>query len=185
MINEIKRDAKKRMEKSVEALKSDLQKTRAGRANASLLEHVTVPAYGSATPLNQLANISVQDARTLAVTTWDKSLTPAIEKAILSAGLGLNPVSAGDVIRVPLPPLTEERRKELVRGIKEEGESARVSIRNIRRDANNAIKELLKEKEISADEERGGQNQIQKITDEYIKIVDEVISNKEADLMEV
>lgn len=185
MINEIKNDAKKRMDKSVEALKADLQKIRAGRANASLLEHVTVPAYGADTPLNQVANITVQDARTLAVTTWDKSLTPAIEKAILSADLGLNPVSAGDVIRVPLPPLTEERRKELVRGVKDEGESARVAIRNIRRDANNSVKELVKEKEISTDEERGAQNQIQKITDEHIKLVDEIIGNKESDLMEV
>lgn len=185
MINGILNDADKRMSKSLEALKSELQKIRAGRANPALLDHVKVNCYGSETPLNQVASVSIADARTLTVTPWDKSVVQAVEKAIMSADLGLNPASAGNVIRVPLPPLTEERRKELVRQVKEESENAKVAVRNIRRDANNHLRDLLKEKSISEDEERGGQNKIQKATDKYIQLIDEQTASKEADLMEI
>lgn len=185
MINDIKKDAETRMRKSIESFKSDLTKIRTGRAHPSLLDQVQVSYYGSNMPLNQVANISTQDSRTLTVTPFDKSMTEAVEKAILNSDLGLNPNSAGQVIRIPLPPLTEERRKDLIKVVRGEAEGARVAIRNIRRDANSTIKDLLKEKEIGEDEERKGQDDIQKVTDKYIAQVDEVLKVKEAELMEI
>ncbi|STX51812.1 Ribosome recycling factor [Legionella busanensis] len=185
MINEIKQDAEKRMKKSVETLRHDLTKIRTGRANASLLDHVQVDYYGNPTPLNQVANVTASDSRTLLVTPWEKSMVAAIEKAILNADLGLNPATAGSAIRVPMPPLTEERRKEMTRIVRAEGEQGRVAIRNIRRDANNQLKELVKDKAISEDDERKAAEVIQKITDKYIAEVDAVLSEKEKDLMAI
>jgi ribosome recycling factor len=184
MIEEFKKDAEVRMNKSVEALKSDLTKLRTGRAHTSLLEHITVDYYGSEVPINQVANISVSDARTLTVTPWEKQMVSVVEKAIMNSGMGLNPASAGEVIRVPLPPLTEERRKDMIRVVRQEGEGARVAIRNIRRDVLGDIKTLLKEKEITEDDERRAQDDIQKITDKYIAQVDKLLEEKEKDLME-
>ena len=184
MIEEFKKDAEVRMNKSVEALKSDLTKLRTGRAHTSLLEHITVDYYGSEVPINQVANISVSDARTLTVTPWEKQMVSVVEKAIMNSGMGLNPASAGEVIRVPLPPLTEERRKDMIRVVRQEGEGARVAIRNIRRDVLGDIKNLLKEKEITEDDERRSQDDIQKITDKYIAQVDKLLEEKEKDLME-
>lgn len=185
MINEIQQDAQQRMEKSVEALKTTLSKVRTGRAHPSLLSGISVEYYGAPTPLNQVANVIAEDARTLAITVFDKELAPKVEKAIMQSDLGLNPMSAGTVIRVPLPPLTEERRKDLVKIVRGEAEGARVAIRNIRRDANSDLKALLKEKEISEDEDRKGQDEIQKLTDAAVKKVDEVLAGKEKELMEV
>jgi ribosome recycling factor len=185
VINEIIKDAKERMNKSVEALKSQMSKVRTGRAHPSILDGVKVSYYGVDTPLKQLANITTEDSRTLAITVFDKSTSGAVEKAIMTSDLGLNPAAAGAVIRVPLPPLTEERRKELVKVVRAEAEQGRVAVRNIRRDANADIKELLKEKEITEDEEHKAQDDIQKITDEAVKRVDELLSAKEAELMEV
>ena len=184
MIEEFKKDAEVRMSKSVEALKSELTKLRTGRAHTSLLEHITVDYYGSEVPLNQVANISVADARTLTVTPWEKQMVSVVEKAIMNSGMGLNPASAGEVIRVPLPPLTEERRKDMIRVVRQEGEGARVAIRNIRRDVLGDIKTLLKEKEITEDDERRAHDDIQKITDKYIAQVDKLLEDKEKDLME-
>lgn len=185
MINEVNQDAEKRMIKSIEALRNDLTKLRTGRAHPSLLEHIKVPYYGTDTPLNQVANITVENSRSLAVTTWEKDLTPAVEKAIRSSDLGLNPVAAGTVIRVPLPPLTEERRRDLVKLIREEAENARIAIRNIRRDANQMIKELLKDKQITEDDERRAETAIQKLTDKYIGEVDKIIEAKETEMMAI
>lgn len=185
MINEIKQDAEKRMGKSVESLKGELSKLRAGRANPNLLEQVSVDYYGNLTPLNQVANVTATDARTLTVVPWEKIMVQPIEKAIMEADLGLNPATAGTTIRIPLPPLTEERRRDLVRVVKHEGESAKVAVRNIRRDANSDFKELLKEKEISEDEEHGAIDDVQKLTDRYVAEVDKVVQAKEADLMEI
>lgn len=185
MINEVSSDAEKRMVKSIEALKNDLTKLRTGRAHPSLLDHIKVPYYGVDTPLSQVANVSIENSRTLAVTTWEKDLTPAVEKAIRSSDLGLNPVATGTVIRVPLPPLTEERRRDLVKLIREEAENARVAVRNIRRDANQMIKELLKEKQITEDDERRAETSIQKLTDKYISEIDKIINAKESDLMAI
>lgn len=185
MINEIKQDAKQRMEKSVEALRSQISKVRTGRAHPSILDGIMVPYYGADTPLKQLANITVEDSRTLAITVFDKSSSGAVEKAIMTSDLGLNPAAAGTVIRVPLPPLTEERRRDLVKVVRAEAEQGRVAVRNIRRDANNDLKELLKEKEITEDEERKGTDEIQKLTDTYIAKIDELLAEKEKDLMEV
>ena len=173
MIEEIKKDANTRMSKSVEALKVELTKIRTGRANVSLLDHVMVDYYGSDVPLNQAANISVDDARTLAVSPWEKTMVPAIEKAIMNSDMGLNPVTTGELIRVPLPALTEERRRDFVKLVRAEAEQARVAIRNIRRDANGDLKELTKEKEISEDDERGSLEVVQKLTDSFIKNLDE------------
>jgi len=184
MIEEFKQDAEVRMRKSVESLKGELTKLRTGRAHTSLLEHITVDYYGSEVPINQVANISVADARTLTVTPWEKPMVSAVEKAIMNSGMGLNPASAGEVIRVPLPPLTEERRKDMTRVVRQEGEGARVAIRNIRRDVLGDIKTLLKEKEITEDDERRAQDDIQKITDKYIAQVDKLLEDKEKDLME-
>lgn len=185
MINEIKQDAQQRMEKSVESLRNNLSKVRTGRAHPSLLSGISVEYYGAPTPLNQVANVVAEDARTLAITVFDKELTPKVEKAILQSDLGLNPMSAGTVIRVPLPPLTEERRKDLVKIVRGEAEGGRVAIRNIRRDANADLKSLLKEKEISEDEDRKAQEDIQKLTDAAVKKVDEALAAKEKELMEV
>ncbi|MFD2179261.1 ribosome recycling factor [Veronia pacifica] len=185
MINETKLDAQTRMEKSVEALKNQLAKIRTGRAHPSLLDTIYVEYYGANTPLNQVANVVAEDARTLAITVFDRELAPKVEKAIMSSDLGLNPMSAGTVIRVPLPPLTEERRKDLVKIVRAEAEQGRVAVRNIRRDANSDLKALLKDKEISEDEERRGQDDIQKLTDSAVKDIDLVLEAKEKELMEV
>lgn len=184
-MQDIQKETHTRMSKSVETLKNELVKVRTGRANPGLLDHIKVSFYGTDTPLNQVASITVEGARTLMVTPWDKSTVPAIEKAIISADLGLNPVTAGQVIRVPMPPLNEERRKELVKMVRDEVEGARVAIRNIRRDSNQSLKDLLKDKRISEDEDRRGQNEIQKLTDKYIGEVDKMLATKEAELMEV
>ncbi len=185
MTEDIMKDADLRMNKTLQALRHELSKIRTGRAHPSLLEHISVNYYGSVVPLNQAANINVLDARTLGVAPWDKSLVGDIEKAILNSDLGLNPVTTGDVMRVPLPVLTEERRKELTRVVRAEAEKARVSLRNIRRDANHHLKEELKEKIITEDEDRKQEEQIQKITDAHIRDVDKILKEKEADLMEI
>lgn len=184
MINEIQKDAQDRMEKSLEAFKNQISKVRTGRASPSLLDGINVEYYGSATPLRQLANVTVEDSRTLAISVFDRSMSPAIEKAIMASDLGLNPSSAGTVIRVPLPPLTEERRKDLIKVVRGEAEQGRIAVRNVRRDANDKVKALLKDKEISEDDERRSQDDIQKLTDSYIKKVDESLAQKEAELME-
>jgi len=184
-IAEIKKDAEQRMKKSIEALKSELTRLRTGRASAGLLDHVEVEYYGTPTPLSQLASISVADARSLVVTPWEKPLIPKIDKAIRDAGLGLNPVAGSDNVRVPLPALSEERRKEMVKIVRQEGEGARVAIRNIRRDAIAQVKELLKQKSISEDEERRAEEEFQKLTDRFVDEVDGVVEAKESDLMEV
>lgn len=185
MINEIKKSAQERMDKSVEALKNNLSKIRTGRAHPSLLSGISVEYYGAPTPLNQVANVVAEDARTLAITVFDRELTPKVEKAIMQSDLGLNPMSAGTIIRVPLPPLTEERRKDLVKIVRGEAEGGRVAIRNIRRDSNSELKALLKDKEISEDEDRKAQDEIQKITDLAVKKIDEALAVKEKELMEV
>lgn len=185
MINEIIKDAEERMQKSVDSLRGQMSKVRTGRAHPSILDSVMVNYYGVDTPLKQLANITTEDSRTLALTVFDKSSTQAVEKAIMTSDLGLNPASAGTVIRIPLPPLTEERRRDLVKIVRNEAEQGRVAVRNIRRDANSDVKELLKEKEITEDEERAAEEQIQKITDKYVKQIDETLKTKEQDLMEV
>lgn len=185
MIQEILKDSDAKMKKSVLALKTELTKLRTGRAHPSLLEHVRVDYYGTETPLNQVANITIENPRTLAVTPWEKNMVPVIEKAIITSDLGLNPATAGTVIRVPLPPLTEERRKNLVKVVRDEAEKAKVAVRNIRRDANADFKELLKEKEISEDEERKAQTDIQKLTDASILEIDHIAQQKEKDLMEI
>ena len=185
MIDDILEDTESRMLKSIEALKNELTKIRTGRAHASLLDHITVEYYGSEVPLSQVANIATEDARTLSVTPWEKPMVKAVEKAIMNSDLGLNPASAGTVIRVPVPPLTEERRRDLVKVVKGEAEGARVAIRNIRRDANSDLKALEKEKEISEDEERRAQEAVQKLADKYVKEVDVVLTKKEQDLMEI
>ncbi len=185
MIEEIKEDAKTRMGKSIEALKQELSKIRTGRAHASLLDHIKVEYYGSEVPLAQAANITVEDSRTLMVTPWEKTMVQPIEKAIMTSDLGLNPNTAGTAIRIPMPQLTEERRKDMVRIVRSEGEGARVAIRNIRRDANNDFKELSKEKEISEDEERRAQEDIQKLTNHFVEEVDKLLAVKETELMEI
>lgn len=185
MIEDIKKDAETRMQKSIEALRQEFSKLRTGRAHTSLLDHIVVSYYGSDVPLNQVANVGVEDSRTLTITPWEKSMVQPIEKAIMTSDLGLNPATAGTVIRVPLPPLTEERRKDMVRVVRHEAEGAKVAVRNIRRDANHHIKELLKEKEISEDEDRRAEDAIQKLTDKYVAQVDELLAAKEEDLMSV
>jgi ribosome recycling factor len=185
MIEDIKKDARERMVKSVEAARHELSKIRTGRAHASLLDHVMVEYYGSPVPIGQVANVSAEDARTLAITPWERNMVQAIEKAIMTSDLGLNPNTAGTVIRVPLPALTEERRKDLIRVVRQEMEGARVAIRNIRRDANGDLKDLLKEKEISEDDEHRGQDAIQKLTDQYIAEVEKLLEAKEAELLEI
>ena len=185
MIEDIQEDADRRMAKAVESLKHDLARLRTGRAHTSLLDQVNVEYYGMEVPIKQAANISVEDSRTLAVTPFEKHMVPAIEKAIMASTLGLSPVTAGQVIRVPLPSLTEDRRKEMVRLVKNEAEQARVAIRNVRRDANSDLKDLAKGKDITEDEERSGQEAIQKLTDRYVAQVDDLLEEKERELMEV
>jgi len=185
MIDEILKDAESRMKKSVEALRNDLAKIRTGRAHPSLLDHITVEYYGAETPLNQVGNVSTEDARTLSIALWDKDMVKAVEKAIMNSDLGLNPATAGTVIRVPVPPLTEERRRDLVKVVRGEGEGAKVAVRNIRRDANNDLKMLEKEKEISEDELRRSEDGVQKLTDKHVKDIDVVLEDKEKDLMAI
>lgn len=185
MIEEIQLDAETRMEKSVESLKNQMAKVRTGRAHPSLLDSITVSYYGADTPLNQVGNVTTEDSRTLAVTVFDRSMIQAVEKAIMSSDLGLNPMSAGAVIRIPLPPLTEERRKDLIKVVRNEAENGRIAIRNIRRDANSDFKSLLKEKEISEDEARQAEDEVQKLTDGFVKKVDEMLKAKEAELLEI
>ena len=185
MTKNIISDADERMNKTLEALKHELVKIRTGRAHTSLLDHITVDYYGSNVPVNQAANVSVLDARTLAITAWDKKSIPAIEKAILNSDLGLNPVTAGEVIRIPLPPLTEERRKELIKVVRGEGEKAKVAVRNIRRDANHSFKEKIKDKTISEDDEHRGEEKVQKITDDHITKIDMLVEEKEKELLEI
>jgi len=185
MIEDIKKDADTRMGKSIESLKNELTKIRTGRANVSLLDHVMVDYYGSDVPIVQAATVSVEDARTLAVSPWEKALVPVIEKAIMSSDMGLNPVTSGDVIRVPLPALTEERRKDFVKLVRQEAEQGKVAVRNIRRDANADLKDLVKEKEISEDDERGALEVVQKLTDKHIQEIDELLAAKEKELMEI
>jgi ribosome recycling factor len=185
MINKITHDAEMRMQKSVEAFQGELSRLRSGRASPGLLEHVMVDYYGNETPLSQVASVTVENARTLLVNPWEKNLVPVIEKAILTANLGLNPSTSGTTIRVPLPALTEERRRDLVKVVKDEAEKARVSIRNIRRDANAHIKDLLKDKSINEDDERRAETAIQKITDKFIAQVESLVVAKETDLMAI
>ncbi|WP_028862535.1 ribosome recycling factor [Psychromonas aquimarina] len=185
MINEVKNDAQTRMGKSIESFKSQLAKVRTGRAHPSLLDGIMVPYYGSNTPLRQVGNVSTEDSRTLTVTVFDASLIQAVEKAIMGSNLGLNPMSAGTVIRIPLPPLTEERRKDLIKVVRGEAENSRVAIRNIRRDANGDLKTLEKDKDISEDEQRSGEELVQKVTNESIKQIDDILAVKEKELLEV
>lgn len=185
MINEVKSDAQTRMGKSVDAFRNQLAKIRTGRAHPSLLDGIMVPYYGSNTPLRQVGNVSTEDARTLTVTVFDGSLIQAVEKAIMGSNLGLNPMSAGTVIRIPLPPLTEERRKDLIKVVRGEAENSRIAIRNIRRDANGDLKTLEKDKDISEDELRVGEELVQKVTNEFIKQVEEILTVKEKELLEV
>ena len=185
MLEEIKKDAGTRMSKSVASLQQDLTKIRTGRAHTSLLDHITVEYYGSQVPLSQVSNVGVEDSRTLTVTPWEKDMVPVIEKAIMTSDLGLNPSSAGTVIRVPLPPLTEERRKDMIRVVRQEAEGGRIAIRNIRRDAIHDVKELLKEKMIGEDDEHRAEDEIQVITDKYIAEIDKALAEKESELMEV
>lgn len=185
MLEEIKKDAADRMAKSVESLRMELTKIRTGRAHTSLLDHITVEYYGSEVPLNQVANVGVEDSRTLTITPWEKNMVPVIEKAVMTSDLGLNPATAGTVIRVPLPPLTEERRKDMIRVVRNEAEGGRIAIRNIRRDAISDIKDLQKEKMIGEDEERRAEDEIQAITDKHVAEIDEVLGEKESELMEI
>ena len=185
MINEIHNDANDRMNKTLASLESDFSKIRAGRAHPSLLEQIHVEYYGTLVPISQVSNITTEDSRTLKVTPWEKDMVGPIEKAIMTSDLGLNPISMGQVIRIPLPPLTEERRKELVRVVRDEAEHARVAVRNIRRDAISDYRELLKEKEISEDEAHRAEENIQKITDQHIDLIDKSLSDKENSLLEI
>ncbi|MGH8511038.1 MAG: ribosome recycling factor [Gammaproteobacteria bacterium] len=185
MIDTITRAADTRMQKAIESLQHELAKVRTGRAHTSLLDHIRVDYYGSEVPIGQAATVTVIDPRTLGVTPWDKSMVKTVEKAILNSDLGLNPASAGDLIRVPLPALTEERRRDLIRVVKTEAEQARVAVRNIRRDANHHLKELVKKKDISEDDERRAEEKIQRLTDDNIARIEEVLAAKEKDLLEV
>ncbi|MCB1629008.1 MAG: ribosome recycling factor [Xanthomonadales bacterium] len=182
-LEDIKSDAKQRMGKSVEALQQELARVRTGRAQASLLDHIRVPYYGQDVPVSQVATVSVSDARTITVTPWEKNMVGAVEKAILTSDLGLNPNTSGQVIRIIIPALTEERRKELSKVVSHEAENAKVAVRNIRRDANHHVKELLKSKEITEDDERHAEAEIQKLTDHYVKEIDGVAKAKEEELM--
>ena len=185
MTKNIIADTEQRMNKSLDALKHELGSIRTGRAHTSLLEHVKVSYYGSEMPLNQVANITVQDSRTLTISAWDKKAVPSIEKAILNSDLGLNPVTVGEIIRVPLPSLTEDRRKELIKVVRAESEKAKVAIRNVRRDAIHAFKEMIKDKTMTQDEERRSEEKIQKMTDAHIAAVDKTLETKEKEIMEV
>lgn len=184
-VDEVRKTAEQKMHKSIEALKNDLGKVRTGRAHTGLLDHIMVDYYGNATPIPQIGSVSLMDARTLAVTPWEKKLLPAVEKAIRDSDLGLNPASDGDRVRVPMPALTEERRRDLIKVVRHEAENARVAVRNIRRDANNQMKDMLKKKEIPEDQERKGQDDVQKLTDRFIADIDKILQQKEADLLAV
>ncbi|MFM2007291.1 MAG: hypothetical protein RLZZ09_2946 [Pseudomonadota bacterium] len=185
MIDDLQKRTAERMSKSIDSLKHELAKIRTGRAHPSLLDHIVVSYYGNDVPLSQTANVTIEDARTLAVTPWERNMIQAIEKAIMSSDLGLNPNTTGTVIRVPMPPLTEERRRDLIKVVRHEAENAKVAIRNIRRDANTELKNALKDKLVSEDEERRSQEQVQKLTDQYVKEVDSVLEKKETDLMAI
>ncbi len=185
MIADVKKTAEQKMQKSLESLKTDLGKVRTGRAHTGILDHITVDYYGTQMPLNQVANLTLIDARTIGIAPWEKKMGAVIEKAIRDSDLGLNPSAMGDVIRVPMPALTEERRRELIKVVKGEGENAKVAVRNLRRDANHHLKDLLKEKEVSEDDERRAQEDIQKLTDKFIAEIDRLLAVKETDLMAV
>ena|SRR3990167_6342711 len=184
-MHSIMREMDERMRKSIEAFKQEISKLRTGRAHPSILDHVRVDYYGTDTPLSQVANVTVTDARTLVISPWEKRMVPVIEKAIINSDLGLNPSTSGDLIRVPMPALTEERRRELIKVVRNEAEAARVSVRNVRRDANTALKDLLKEKAITEDEERKSAENVQKQTDKFIQEIDQLLATKEADLLAV
>ncbi len=185
MINEIINDCQERMEKSIKALKENLSKIRTGRAHPSILDSITVDYYGSQAPIKQLANINIEDARTLAISVWEKSMITEVERAIMNSDLGLNPSTAGVIIRVPMPALTEETRRQQVKQARNEAENAKISVRNARRDANSDIKEMEKEKMISEDEMHAGEERVQKLTNQFITTVDETLKGKENDLMEI
>jgi ribosome recycling factor len=185
MIADLKKSAEQKMQKTVDALKHDYQKVRTGRAHTGLLDHIQVDYYGSMMPINQVANVTLADARTIAVQPWEKKMVQVVEKTIRDSDLGLNPATSGDVIRVPMPPLTEERRKELIKVVRHEAENARIAVRNIRRDTNEHLKKLLKDHEVSEDDERHAQVDVQKLTDRYITEIDKVLQGKEADLLAV
>lgn len=185
MINDIKKTAEQKMDKSLEVLKIDLGKVRTGRAHTGILDHVQVDYYGSPVPISQVANITLADARTITVQPWEKPMIAKVEKAIRDADLGLNPATNGDLIRVPMPMLTEERRRDLIKVVRGEAEAAKVSVRNVRRDANDALKKLLKDKEVGEDDERRAQDEVQKLTDKHIAEIDKILQAKEADLMAV
>jgi ribosome recycling factor len=182
-IAEVKKNAEQKMQKSIEALKNDLGKVRTGRAHTGILDHVMVDYYGTPTPIPQVANVTLIDNRTIGVTPWDKKMAATVEKAIRDADLGLNPAAKGDLVRVPMPALTEERRRELIKLVKHEGENAKVAIRNLRRDAIHTLKELLKEKEVSEDDERRAQDDVQKMTDRFVAEIDKLLAAKETDLL--
>ncbi|MCU0869807.1 MAG: ribosome recycling factor [Burkholderiales bacterium] len=185
MIADVKKGAEQKMQKSLETLRNNLGKIRTGRAHTGLLDHIKVDYYGTLTAINQLANITLIDARTIGVAPWEKKLASAIEKAIRESDLGLNPSSTGDTIRVPMPALTEQRRKDLIKVVKGEGEDARVAVRNVRRDANTQLKDLLKDKKVSEDEERRAQDEVQKLTDRFVAEIDKLLSAKEAELLSI
>jgi ribosome recycling factor len=185
MIADVKKTAEQKMKKTIDALKSDLAKVRTGRAHTGLLDHITVDYYGTPTALPQVANVTLLDARTIGVTPWEKKMAGTIEKAIRDSDLGLNPAATGDTVRVPMPALTEERRKELIKVVRHEGENARVAVRNVRRDAIHQLKELLKQKKVAEDEERRAQDDVQKLTDRHIADIDKLLQQKETDLMAV
>lgn len=185
MIADVKKTAEQKMHKSLDALKADLGKVRTGRAHTGILDHITIDYYGTPMPLNQVANLTLLDARTIGISPWEKKMGAVIEKAIRDSDLGLNPAAQGDLIRVPMPALTEERRRELIKVVKGEGENAKVAVRNLRRDANHHLKELLKQKSVSEDDERRAQDDIQKLTDKFIAEIDRLLATKETDLMAV
>jgi len=185
MIADVKKTTEQKMKKTLETLKSDLGKIRTGRAHAGLLDHIMVDYYGTPTPIPQMANVTLVDARTIGVSPWDKKMAGAIEKAIRDSDLGLNPATMGEMVRVPMPALTEERRKELIKVVRHEGENTRVAVRNVRRDANNHLKDLLKQKKVAEDEERRAQDDVQKLTDRHIAEIDKLLQQKEAELMAI
>ncbi|MHA6822094.1 ribosome recycling factor [Ralstonia pseudosolanacearum] len=184
-VADVKKSAEQKMQKSIDAFKADLAKVRTGRAHAGLLDHVQVDYYGSMVPISQVANVGLSDARTISVQPWEKKMVSAVEKAIRDADLGLNPATMGEVIRVPMPALTEERRKELTKVVKSEGEDAKVAVRNVRRDANEQFKKLVKDKAISEDDERRGQDEVQKLTDRFVAEVDKLVAEKDKEIMTV
>lgn len=184
-IAEVRKSAEQKMQKSIESLRAGLAKIRTGRAHAGLLDHIHVDYYGSMVPIGQVANVTVQDARTIAVQPWEKKMVQVVDKAIRESDLGLNPSTSGDLIRVPMPPLSEERRRELTKVVKHEGEQAKVAVRNLRRDANEQLKKLLKDKEISEDDERRAQEEVQKLTDRFVVEIDKMLAVKEQEIMTV